>query len=176
MEMKLDSLQKLYISELRDLYSAENQLIKALPKMAKGASTDDLRDAFEKHLEQTETHVERLEEIFEELEENPRGKTCHAMKGLIEEGSEILDQEGDPTVIDAGIIVAAQKVEHYEMASYGSVRTFARLLGEKKTEDLLQATLDEESEANELLNQLAETTVNPEALVESELATSESRH
>lgn len=174
--MILDSLQKLYISELRDLYSAENQLVKALPKMAKGASTDDLRDAFEKHLEQTETHVERLEEIFEELEENPRGKTCHAMKGLIEEGSEILDQEGDPTVIDAGIIVAAQKVEHYEIASYGSVRTFARLLGEKKAEDLLQATLDEESDANELLNQLAETTVNPEALVESELATSESRH
>lgn len=174
--MILDSLQKLYISELRDLYSAENQLVKALPKMAKGASTDDLRDAFAKHLKQTETHVERLEEIFEELEENPRGKTCHAMKGLIEEGSEILDQEGDPTVIDAGIIVAAQKVEHYEIASYGSVRTFARLLGEKKAEDLLQATLDEESDANELLNQLAETTVNPEALVESELATSESRH
>lgn len=174
--MKLDSLQKLYVSELRDLYSAENQLVKALPKMAKGASTDELRDAFEKHLEQTETHVERLEEIFEDLEENPRGKTCHAMKGLIEEGSEILDQEGDPTVIDAGIIVAAQKVEHYEIASYGSVRTFARLLGEKKAEDLLQATLDEESDANELLNQLAETTVNPEALVESELATSESRH
>lgn len=174
--MKLDSLQKLYLSELRDLYSAENQLVKALPKMAKGASTDELRDAFEKHLEQTETHVERLEKIFEELEESPRGKTCHAMKGLIEEGSEILDQEGDPTVIDAGIIVVAQKVEHYEIASYGSVRTFARLLGEKKAEDLLQATLDEESDANELLNQLAETTVNPEALVESELATSESRH
>lgn len=173
--MKLDTLQKLYISELRDLYSAENQLLKALPKMAKGASTDELRDAFEKHLEQTETHVERLEEIFEELEESPKGKTCHGMKGLIEEGSEILDEEGDPTVIDAGIIVAAQKVEHYEIASYGSVRTFACLLGEKKAEKLLQATLDEESEANELLNELAETAVNPEALVDGGLTASDSR-
>jgi ferritin-like metal-binding protein YciE len=174
-EMKLDTLNKLYIEELRDLYSAENQLLKALPKMAKGASSDELREAFETHLEQTEIHVERLEEIFEELDQSPKGKTCHGMKGLVEEGSEILDEEGDPTVIDAGIIVAAQKVEHYEIASYGSVRTFARLLGEKKAEKLLQATLDEESEANELLNELAETIVNPEALVEGELATSESR-
>src|SRR2546430_3010416 len=173
--MKLDTLQKLYINELRDLYSAENQLLKALPKMAKGASSDELKEAFETHLEQTETHVERLEEIFEELDESPKGKTCHGMKGLIEEGSEILDEEGDPSVIDAGIIVAAQKVEHYEIASYGSVGTFARLLGEKKAEELLQATLDEESEANELLNELAESTVNPEALVEGELAVGSKR-
>jgi len=172
--MKLDTLHKLYLEELRDLYSAENQLLKALPKMAKGASSDELKDAFQQHLEQTETHVERLEEIFEELDESPKGKTCHGMKGLIEEGSEMLEEEGDPTVIDAGIIVAAQKVEHYEIASYGSVRTFARLLGEKKAEELLQATLDEESEANELLNELAESTVNPEALVEGEMETSRS--
>ena len=173
--MKLNTLQKLYIEELRDLYSAENQLLKALPKMAKGASSEELADAFNKHLAQTETHVERLEEIFEELDESPKGKTCHGMKGLVEEGSEILEEEGEPSVIDAGIIVAAQKVEHYEIASYGSVRTFARLLGERKAEELLQTTLDEESEANELLNELAESAVNPEALVEDEAETSGSR-
>src|SRR5436305_5005745 len=167
--MKLDTLQKLYLEELRDLYSAENQLLKALPKMAKGASSEELADAFKNHLEQTETHVERLEEIFEDLDESPKGKTCHGMKGLVEEGSEILEEEGEPSVIDAGIIVAAQKVEHYEIASYGSVRTFARLLGDRKAEELLQATLDEESEANELLNGLAESIVNPEALAEDEL-------
>ena len=172
--MKLETLHKLYTEELRDLYNAENQLIKALPKMAEAANSEELANAFEKHLEQTQTHLERLEEIFEELDENPKGKTCKAMKGLIEEGAEILEEEGEPSVIDAGIIVAAQKVEHYEMASYGSVRTFAKLLGEKKAEGLLQATLDEESEANELLNELAETTVNPEALVEDQMETSRS--
>ena len=129
----------------------------------------ELKNAFEKHLEQTETHVERLENIFELLEQTPKGKTCHGMKGLIEEGSEILKEEGDPSVLDAGIIVAAQKVEHYEIAGYGSVRTFAELLGQNKAVELLQTTLDEESEANELLNGLAESTVNPEALMESEL-------
>ena len=167
--MKLDTLQKLYINELRDLYNAENQLLKALPKMAKAASSQELKDAFEKHLEQTETHVERLEGIFQELDQNPKGKTCHGVKGLIEEGSEILAEEGDASVLDAGIIVAAQKVEHYEIAGYGSVRTFAELLGQKKAAELLQTTLDEESEANELLTGLAESIVNPEALMESEL-------
>src|SRR5881394_554783 len=167
--MKLDKLQKLYTSELRDLYNAENQLLKALPKMAKAASSPELKQAFEKHLEQTKSHVERLEEVFEDINEKPKGKTCHGMKGLIEEGSEILQEEGDESVIDAGIIVAAQKVEHYEIAGYGSVRTFAQLLGQKKTAELLQTTLDEESEANELLNGLAESIVNPEASMESEL-------
>jgi len=168
--MKLDTLKTLYIDELRDLYNAENQLLKALPKMAKGASSEDLKDAFEKHLEQTKSHVERLEEVFEELGEKPTGKTCRAMKGLIEEGSEILKEDGEESVIDAGIIVAAQKVEHYEIASYGSVRTFAQLLGKERAAELLQTTLDEESEANELLNKLAEDIVNPEALMEPELA------
>ncbi|MGB9473937.1 MAG: ferritin-like domain-containing protein [Candidatus Udaeobacter sp.] len=168
--MKVDTLQKLYTDELRDLYNAETQLLKALPKMAKGASSDELKDAFEKHLEQTKTHVERLEEIFGELGEKPKGKTCRAMKGLIEEGSEILEQDGDESVLDAGIIVAAQKVEHYEIASYGSVRTFAHLLGQNKAAELLQTTLDEEAETNEVLNRLAETIVNPEALMETELA------
>ena len=167
--MKLDTLQRLYVEELRDLYNAENQLLKALPKMAKAVSSEELKHAFEKHLEQTERHVERLEDIFQALNQNPKGKTCHGMKGLVEEGSEILKEEGDPSVVDAGIIVAAQKVEHYEIASYGSVRTFAELLGQKKAAELLQTTLDEESEANELLNGLAESIVNPEALMESEL-------
>ena len=170
--MKLDTLQKLYIDELRDLYNAETQLLKALPKMAKGASSQELKDAFEKHLEQTKTHVERLEEVFEQLGEKPRGKTCRAMKGLIEEGSEILEKDGDESVLDAGIIVAAQKVEHYEIAGYGSVRTFAHLLGQNEAAELLQTTLDEESETNEILNKLAETVVNPEALMETELASS----
>ncbi len=168
--MKLDSLEKLYVNELRDLYNAENQLLKALPKMAKGASSKDLKAAFEKHLEQTETHVERLEQIFEELDQSPKGKTCHGMKGLIEEGSEILDEDGEELILDAGIIVAAQKVEHYEIASYGSVRSFAELLQRNKDATLLQTTLDEESGTNELLNELAEDIINPEALSESQLA------
>jgi ferritin-like metal-binding protein YciE len=168
--MKLDTLEKLYVDELRDIYNAENQLLKALPKMAKGASSSDLKDAFETHLRQTESHVERLEQIFAELDESPKGKTCHGMKGLIEEGSEILKEDGEESVLDAGIIVAAQKVEHYEMAAYGSARTFARLLGQAKAAELLQTTLDEESETNESLNQLAENMVNPEALIGTELA------
>jgi ferritin-like metal-binding protein YciE len=166
--MKLDNLRKLYIEELRDLYSAENQLLKALPKMAKGASSDELKQAFENHLQETEGHVERLETIFEDLDESPKGKTCHAMKGLVEEGSEILEEEGEESVLDAGIIAAAQKVEHYEIASYGTVRTFAELLGEKNAAKLLQQTLDEEGAADEKLNELAEGIVNPEALSESE--------
>ena len=168
--MKLNTLQKLYTDELRDLYNAESQLLKALPKMAKAASSEELKEAFEKHLEQTKGHVERLEQVFEELGEKPKGKTCRAMKGLIEEGSEILEEDGEESVLDAGIIVAAQKVEHYEIAGYGSVRTFAHLLGKDKSAELLQTTLDEESETNEILNKLAESVVNPEALMESELA------
>jgi len=168
--MKFDNLKTLYINELRDLYNAEGQLVKALPKMAKAASSQELKEAFEKHLEQTKNHVERLEEVFEDIGEKPKGKTCKAMKGLVEEGSELLDKEGDESVIDAGIIVAAQKVEHYEIAGYGSVRTFAELLGKNKSVELLQTTLNEESETNETLNQLAEGIVNPEALTEPEMA------
>lgn len=164
--MKLDSLHKLYVEELRDIYSAENQLVKALPKMAKGASHEELKQAFEDHLEQTEGHVERLEEIFKRLDEKPTGKTCKAMKGLIEEGSEILKEDGDESVIDAALIGAAQKVEHYEIASYGTVRTFAELLGEEEAAALLQETLDEEGETDKLLTELAETVVNVETPVE----------
>ena len=161
--MKLDSLQKLYVEELRDLYSAENQLVKALPKMAKGASSPELKQAFEDHLEQTREHVERLEEIFEKLDERPTGKTCKGMKGLIEEGSEMLEEDGDESVIDAGLIGAAQRVEHYEIAAYGTVRTFANMLGEDEAAALLQETLDEEGEADKLLTELAESVVNVEA-------------
>jgi len=114
--------------------------------------------------------VERVEQVFEELDEKPKGKTCRAMKGLVEEGSEILQQDGEESVLDAGIIVAAQKVEHYEIVAYGSVRTFAHLLGQNKAAELLQTTLDEESETNELLNKLAESIINPEAIRETELA------
>jgi ferritin-like metal-binding protein YciE len=171
----METLEKLYINELRDLYSAENQLLKALPKMAKGASSAELKEAFENHLAETETHVERLEQIFKDLEKNPKGKTCHGMKGLIEEGSEILEEEGEESVLDAGIIVAAQKVEHYEMAGYGSVRAFAQLLGQEEAAQVLQTTLDEESKANELLSQLAETTVNAEAVMNTGMTESRSR-
>src|SRR4051794_22106913 len=142
--MKLDSLKKLYIEELRDLYSAENQLVKALPKMAKAASAPQLQAAFNLHLEQTKKQVERLETIFQKLDESPKGKTCKAMEGLVEEGDEMRTAKGEPEVIDAALIAAAQRVEHYEIAGYGTVRTYARLLRETEAERLLQETLDEE--------------------------------
>ncbi len=166
--MKLDTLKKLYVEELRDVYNAENQLLKALPKMAKGASSEELKEAFETHLEQTKGHVERLEEIFEALGEKATGKTCKAMQGLIEEGSEMLQEEGEESVIDAGLIGAAQRVEHYEIAAYGTLRGFAELLGEEDAVELLQQTLEEEGETDKLLTDLAEDIVNPEALSEDE--------
>lgn len=173
--MKLDSLKKLYLEELRDLYSAETQLVKALPKMVKGASSGELKQAFGDHFEQTKEHVERLHEIFDRLDEKPTGKTCKAMKGLIEEGSEMLKEEGAESVIDAGLIGAAQRVEHYEIASYGTARTFAKLLGEEDAAELLQQTLDEEGETDKELSELAERIVNEEALTgdeeEKEVAT-----
>jgi ferritin-like metal-binding protein YciE len=162
--MKLDTLKKLYVEELRDVYNAENQLLKALPKMAKGASSEELKEAFETHLGQTEEHVVRLEEIFTRLGEKPTGKTCKAMKGLVEEGAEMLEEEGEDSVIDAGLIGAAQRVEHYEIAAYGTLRTFANLLGEEEAVELLQQTLDEEGETDKLLTELAEDIVNEEAL------------
>jgi ferritin-like metal-binding protein YciE len=174
--MKLDSLRTLWIEEMRDLYNAENQLLKALPKMAKKASTRELKEAFESHLDETQTHVERLDEIFDRLGKKPTGKTCKAMKGLIEEGSEMMMEDGLDSVIDAGIIAAAQRVEHYEIAGYGVVRTFASLLGEDEAEELLQETLDEEGAADEKLTEIAESIVNEEAEeAEEELATSSRR-
>lgn len=161
--MKLNSLQELLVDELKDLYSAENQLLKALPKMAKAASHADLKAAFEDHLEETKGQVERLEMIFEKLEGSPKGKKCKAMEGLIEEGSEVIEAEGEESVKDAALICAAQKVEHYEMAGYGCARTFAQLLGLDEVADLLQETLDEEGNADKKLTELAETTINVEA-------------
>ena len=163
--MKLNTLETLYVEELRDLYNAENQLLKALPKMAKTASSPELKQAFEEHLDQTQEHVDRLEEIFDKLGQSPKGKKCKAMEGLIEEGSEILEEEGENSVIDAGIIAAAQKVEHYEIASYGTVRAFANMLGEEDAAELLQQTLDEEGETDKRLTELAEEIVNVEATV-----------
>lgn len=161
--MKLDSLETLYVEELRDIYNAENQLLKALPKMAKAASAPELKQGFEDHLEQTKEHVARLEEIFEKLDKKPSGKICHGMKGLIEEGSEIMKHDGEDVVLDAGLIAAAQKVEHYEIASYGTVRTWAEMLGEDDAAELLQQTLDEEGETDKRLTELAEEIVNVEA-------------
>jgi ferritin-like metal-binding protein YciE len=166
--MSLDSLKKLYIDELKDLYSAETQLVKALPKMAKKANAPELKQAFQSHLEETKGHVQRLEQIFEELEEKPTGKTCKGMKGLIEEGEEMMSEEGQESVLDAAIISAAQKVEHYEMAGYGTARTFATILGEDDAAELLQETLDEEGEADKKLTTIAEEDINFEAAQQGE--------
>jgi ferritin-like metal-binding protein YciE len=161
--MSMDSLKDLYIDELKDLYNAENQLLKALPKMAKKASAPELKRAFQDHLVQTEGHVNRLEKIFKGLGEKPTGKTCKAMKGLVEEGKEIIEEDGDESVLDAALIGAAQRVEHYEIAGYGVVRTFASLLGENSAVDLLQRTLNEEGETDKKLTALAETVINVDA-------------
>jgi len=162
--MKMDSLQDLYVEELRDLYSAENQLIKALPKMAKAAKSSALQSAFTEHLEQTKVHAERLETLFEKLGEKPKGKTCKAMEGLIVEGEELIGEKPDSAVLDAGLISAAQRVEHYEMAGYGSVRTYAKLLGDTEAARVLQQTLDEEGETDKKLTRLAETVINIKAV------------
>ena len=161
--MSMDSLKDLYIDELKDLYNAENQLLKALPKMAKKASAPELKRAFQEHLTQTEGHVNRLEKIFKGLGEKPTGKTCKAMKGLIEEGKEIIEEDGDDSVLDAALIGAAQRVEHYEIAGYGVVRTFASLLGEEDAMQSLQRTLNEEGETDKKLTQIAESVINIEA-------------
>ncbi len=173
--MALDSLRELLVDELRDLYDAEKQLLKALPKMAKGCSAPELRAAFEEHLEVTRGQVTRMERVFEALGEKARGKKCKAMEGLIEEGGELLEEDADPAVLDAALIGAAQRVEHYEMAGYGTVRTFAKLLGENQAAELLQETLDEEGEADKKLTELAETVINVEAAEEDEGSNGSSR-
>jgi len=161
--MEMETLRDLYIDELKDLYSAEKQLVRALPKMAKNASNEQLREAFETHLAETEGHVERLEKIFESLESSPRGKKCVGMEGLIEEANELLEEDAEEEVVDAGLISKAQHVEHYEMAGYGTVRTWAQILGEERHAQLLQQTLDEEENADRILSQIAESMVNIEA-------------
>lgn len=154
--MKAESLQDLYLEQLKDLYDAENQLIKALPKMAKAASSAELRNAFEEHLEQTKEHARRIETIFEGMGEKAKGQKCEAMEGLVKEGSEVIDKDMGEGVKDAALIAAAQRVEHYEMAGYGCVRTYANLLGDNEAADLLEQTLQEEKEADELLGGIAE--------------------
>ena len=163
MASKLANLEDLYEDLLKDLYSAEKQLVKALPKMAKNADSPDLQRAFQDHLGQTEKHVERIERIFSDLGGSPRGKKCVGMEGLIEEGGELLKEDVEPDVLDAGLIAAAQKVEHYEIAGYGTARASANKLGYSNAANLLQDTLDEESMANEKLTQLAESHINMEA-------------
>jgi ferritin-like metal-binding protein YciE len=154
--MEMNRLKHLYVEELKDLYNAENQMVKALPKMAKAATAEDLRAGFEEHLEQTKGHVERLEKIFKALGESPKGKKCKGMEGLIKEGAEMIKEQPAPEELDAGLISAAQRVEHYEIAGYGCVATYANLLGEGEAESLLRQTLDEEKETDKKLTQLAE--------------------
>jgi len=161
--MEMQDLQDLFVDQLRDLYSAEKQLVRALPKMAKKASDENLKQAFTTHLEETKGHVERLEQIFEKLGKRAGGKTCKAMQGLVEEGKEAMEEDAEPEVMDASLIAAAQRVEHYEIAGYGTVRSYAKLLGDSQAAKLLQQTLDEEGKTDKMLTQLAESTINIEA-------------
>ena len=161
--MQLDSLQELYVEELRDIYNAEQQILKALPKMAKVASHRELQRAFTQHEKQTQRQVQRLERIFKELGERPTGKKCKGMEGLIAEGQELMKEKPEPEVLDAGLISAAQRVEHYEIAAYGTVRTWASRLGFERQAQLLQETLDEEGETDKRLTALAESSINIEA-------------
>ncbi len=162
--MAIATLHDLYVEELKDLYSAEHQILKALPKMAKAASHEELAQAFKDHLAETKTQVERLEKIFKKLGVSPKGKTCKAMEGLLEEGQDVMAEDAEPAVLDAALIASAQRVEHYEMAGYGCVRTFARLLGYDEAADLLQETLDEEGSTDKHLTDLAESVINAEAV------------
>ncbi len=161
----LNSLQDLLVAQLQDLYDAENQLVEALPKMAKTAASKQLKTAFESHLEETKNHVQRLDQAFKLLGKTAKGKTCQAMKGLVKEGSEMISEWGSDEVRDAGLIAAAQRVEHYEMAGYGCVRTWARQLGKDDVARLLDQTLNEEKACDQKLNSIAESMVNQKAAV-----------
>ena len=161
--MEMDSLQELFVEELKDLYSAEAQLLKAMPKMAKKAQHPELRQAIETHMQETQGQVERLDQIFEMLGEKAKGKKCLAMEGLINEAKEHMSEKMDPDVMDAALIGMSQKIEHYEIAGYGTARTYAKLLGNKDVQRLLQQTLDEEGKTDKLLTKLAESSINIEA-------------
>jgi len=165
--MRITTLEELLTDELKDIYSAENQLIKALPKMAKAAESNDLRQAFEKHVEQTRLHAQRIEEICGDLNVKLGGKKCKGMEGLIEEGKEVLKSDAEPEPLQAALIGAAQRVEHYEIAAYGTARAHARQLGYIKAVDLLGKTLEEEKQADELLTKLAENRINVKAAMSS---------
>lgn len=159
----LNTFEDLFVEQLQDLHDAEQRLTKALPKMAAAAHNPALKSAFEEHLRQTQNHVTRLEQVFKSLGKTPQSKTCEAMKGLVEEGSEVINGKGDPDVKDAALIAAAQRVEHYEIAGYGTVRTFAQRLGKNEAARLLQETLNEEAETDKKLTGLAEKAINPKA-------------
>jgi ferritin-like metal-binding protein YciE len=161
--MKLETLRDLYIEELKDIYSAEQQLLEALPKMATAAKSRDLKEAFKTHTQETKGQVKRLEQIFEKLGRKPTGKTCTGMRAIIGEGEKMMEDSEDPHVLDAGLIAGAQKVEHYEIASYGTVRTYAAELGENEACKLLQQTLDEEGQTDKKLTRLAVDHINLEA-------------
>jgi ferritin-like metal-binding protein YciE len=160
--MQKSSLKELYVEELRDIYDAENQLVKALPEMAQAATSEELRSGFEDHLEQTKEHVRRLEQVLNEMGEKAKGKKCKGMQGLVSEGKEIIDEDFEDDVRDAALISAAQRVEHYEIAAYGTVRTYAEILGEQNAVSLLEKTLEEEKETDQKLTELAEG-INVEA-------------
>jgi ferritin-like metal-binding protein YciE len=161
MSEKFDSLDCVFNHELKDLYDAEQRILKSLPQMAEKAHNPNLKRAFEKHRQQTEKHIERLQSVFEHRGLEPEGVKCHGIVGIISEGSDILSADGDSDAIDAALIAAAQKVEHYEMAGYGTLRTFAEHLGDNYSVELLQQTLDEEKETDYKLTQIAEAKVNP---------------
>lgn len=158
--MKLDSLQKLYVHELKDLYSAEMQLLEALPRMCAAANNDDLKEVFTSHLAETKSHVKRLEMLFKDLDFEPGGHKCLAMEGLIKEGEGLIKSDIEPSVLDAALIAASQRIEHYEMAGYGTARTYAEKLGHQAAADTLQLTLNEEGHANQKLTRLAERKIN----------------
>jgi len=160
----LDSLQSLFLDELKDVYHAEKQLLRALPRMAKAASSPKLQQAFTNHLRETQGQVQRLERVFKEIGQTPRAKKCEGMAGLVEEGKKILEEDGDPAVIDAALIAAAQRVEHYEIAAYGCLRTYAQLLGLTAAAQLLEQNLNEEEAADEELSALAEGGINQAAV------------
>ena len=160
--MSVSSMQELLIDELKDIYSAEKQITRALPKMAKATTSEELKQAFQSHLEETQGQIERLDKIFEILGKAPRGKTCHGMQGVLEEGSEVIDETEKSPVRDAALISAAQRVEHYEMAAYGAVKAYANILGQKEIVSLLEETLAEEKAADQKLNTIAKS-VNSEA-------------
>ena len=161
--MALNTLQDLLVEELKDTYSSETQIAKALPKMAQAATSPQLKAAFEKHLVETQNQVKRLEQIFQQLGESPEGNDCEATEGLVKEGEELMGEQADPQVLDAGLIAAAQKVEHYEIASYGTLTTWAKELGHTQIADLLHQTLSEEKTTDEALTALAESRINASA-------------
>lgn len=162
--MALNNLQDLYVEQLKDLYSAETQILKALPQMAEKASHPELKSGFQQHEQQTRQQVERLERIFQDLDEKPQGHHCKGMEGLLKEGQEMMSEKAGPDVMDAGLIAAAQRVEHYEIAGYGTVRTYADMLGREEDARMLQQTLDEEGQTDHKLTALADQVINMDAM------------